>query len=145
MIFILSISGPLLRRLSEAGMSRPYSNGGCPVKYLFLLYDNEGSMPVFGTPESEQQQQAYGEFYQDATQRGIFQSGDPVQGSNTATTVRVRNGSSDTTSGPFQSGAEQIIGFYVLDCKDADEAVATAAKIPAAQTGAVEVRPILSM
>jgi hypothetical protein len=115
------------------------------VKYLFLLYDNEGAMPAFDTPESEKQQQAYGAFFEDVSRRGLFQSGDPVQGSSTATTVRVRNGSRDTTSGPFQSGAEQIIGFYVLDCKDADEAVAAAAKIPAAETGAVEVRPILSM
>jgi hypothetical protein len=115
------------------------------VKYLFLLYDDEGSMPAAGSPESQQQYQAYGAFYQDVNERGLFQSGDPVQGSATATTVRVRSGSPATTPGPFQRGAEQIIGFYVLDCKDADEAVACAAKIPAAQSGAIEVRPILVM
>ena len=115
------------------------------MKYLFLLYEDEKSMPAPGTPALEQQLQAYGAFYEDAAARGLFQSGDPVQSSDKATTVRVRNGSPATTSGPFQSGADQIIGFYVLDCKDAAEAVSTAANIPAAQHGAVEVRPILSM
>jgi hypothetical protein len=115
------------------------------MKYLFLLYDNEKTMPAMGSAESQQQQQAYGEFYQDVSSRGLFQSGDPVQGSETATTVRVRSGSTEPKSGPFANGAEQLIGFYVLDCKDQSEAVACAAKIPAAGTGAVEVRPIFAM
>ena len=76
---------------------------------------------------------------------GLFRAGEPVQSSSTATTVRVRNGSTQAANGPFGAGAEQLIGFYVLDCKDADEAVAYAAKVPAASVGAVEVRPVLSM
>jgi len=119
--------------------------GGSSVKYLFLLYENEQATPAPGSPELQQQLQAYGAFYEDASSRGLFQSGDPVQGSQTATTVRVRNGATQPKSGPFNSGTEQIIGFYVLDCKDETEAVATAARIPAASTGAVEVRPILVM
>jgi hypothetical protein len=115
------------------------------VKYLFLLYEDEAATPAPGTPELQQQLQAYGAFYEDVAARGLFQSGDPVQSSVTATTVRVRNGSRETATGPFQKGAEQIIGFYVLDCKDSEEAVSAAAGIPAARKGAVEVRPILSM
>ena len=141
----LSIFAAPPRRVSKAGTTRHYSNGGCYVKYLFLLYEDEKSLPAPGTPELDQQIQAYGAFYEDAAARGLFQSGDPVQSSDQATTVRVRSGSRATTSGPFQSGAEQIIGFYVLECKDSEEAVSTAAAIPAAQHGAVEVRPILSM
>src|SRR5207248_116226 len=80
-----------LRRLNEAGMSRRKTiTGGLTVKYLFLLYDNESAMPAFGSEESQQQQQAYGAFYEDVANRGLFQSGDPVQGSATAKTVRVR-------------------------------------------------------
>jgi hypothetical protein len=115
------------------------------VKYLFLLYQNEKAAPAPGSAEMQQQLQAYGAFYEDVSRRGLFQSGDPVQGSQTATTVRVRDGKTDATSGPFSNSAEQIIGFYVLDCKDQAEAVACAANIPAAGTGAVEVRPILVM
>jgi hypothetical protein len=115
------------------------------MKYLFLLYDNEALAPAPGSPEMQQQLQGYGAFYEEVASRGLFQSGDPVQGSNTATTVRVRGGATQPTRGPHDSGPEQVIGFYVLDCKDSEEAVACAAKIPAAATGAVEVRPILVM
>jgi hypothetical protein len=115
------------------------------VKYLFLLYDNESAMPKPGSAELQNQLQAYGAFYEDTAKKGAFQSGDPVQPSQNATTVRVRGGNTQQSSGPFNSAGDQIIGFYVLDCKDGDEATAYAAKIPAASTGAVEVRPILSM
>lgn len=115
------------------------------MKYLFLLYDNEATMPAFGTQESQKQQDAYGAFYQEATTQKLFQGGDPVQASDTASTVRVRDGSTDAAPGPFHHGSDQIIGFYVLDCKNGDDALKWAAKIPAAHTGAVEVRPILAM
>lgn len=115
------------------------------MKYLFLLYNNEQTRLAPDSPEMQQVLQAYGAFYEDVSSRGLFQSGDPVQGSDTATTVRVRDGKTASKSGPFNSGAEQIVGFYVLDCKDEAEAVACAAKIPAAASGAVEVRPILVM
>jgi hypothetical protein len=115
------------------------------MKYLFLLYADESAAPAPGSPALEQQQEAYGRYYQEVSERGLFQSGDPVQPSATATTVRVRNGSPQATAGPFASGSDQVIGFYVLDCKDQDEAVTYAAKIPAASQGAIEVRPILQM
>lgn len=115
------------------------------MKYLYLLYADESKAPAPGTPDFEQQNQAYGRYYEEVAGRGLFQAGDPVQPSSTATTVRVRNGSTQAASGPFGAGAEQLVGFYVLDCKDPDEAVAYAARVPAASVGAVEVRPILSM
>ena len=115
------------------------------MKYLFLLYEDEKAAPAPGSAESQQQYQAYGAFFEDVNRRGLFQSGDPVQGSQTAKTVRVRDGAAESQSGPHGNDAEQIIGFYVLDCKDEAEAVACAAQIPAASTGAVEVRPILTM
>jgi hypothetical protein len=68
-----------------------------------------------------------------------------VQGSNTSKTVRVRNNSTEASSGPFNKGGDQLVGFYVIEAKDLDEAVAYAAKCPAASAGAVEVRPIFSM
>lgn len=115
------------------------------MKYLYLLYADESKAPAPGTADFDQQNEAYGRYYEEVAGRGLFQAGEPVQSSSTATTVRVRNGSTQSSSGPFGAGAEQLIGFYVLDCKDADEAVAYAAKVPAASVGAVEVRPVLSM
>ncbi|MCI0832319.1 MAG: YciI family protein, partial [Chloroflexi bacterium] len=61
----------------------------------------------------------------------------------TATTVRVRDGETVTTDGPFAETKEQLGGFYLLNCKDLDEAIVYAAKIPLAPTGSVEVRPVM--
>jgi hypothetical protein len=113
------------------------------MKYLFLLYGDESAAPAPGSPEFDRQNQAYDDYYRDVSQRGLFKFGDPVQPSPTATTVRVRNGSTQTAKGPFASGKDQLIGFYVMDCQDQDEAVTYAARVPAAMQGAIEVRPIV--
>jgi hypothetical protein len=108
-----------------------------------LLYADESKMPAPDSPQMEQQEAAFGRYYEELSSRGMFKGGDPVQPSSTATTVRVRNGSTKTTSGPAASGTEQVIGFYVIDAKSQEEAVAYAAKVPSAAVGAVEVRPII--
>ena len=72
-------------------------------------------------------------------------AGDALQPTSTARTVQVKDGNLVTTDGPFAETKEQLGGYYILDCKDWDEAVAWAAKIPAAQSGTIEVRPIQEM
>jgi hypothetical protein len=114
------------------------------MKYLYLLYADESKMPPPNSPQMQQQQAAFGAYYDELDKRGMFKAGDPVQPSKTATTVRVRNGSTKTASGPATSGSEQIIGFYVVEAKNQDEAIAYAAKIPSAAVGSIEVRPIVS-
>jgi hypothetical protein len=79
------------------------------------------------------------------TKNGLMRTGDALQGVATATTVRVRDGKTTTTDGPFAETKEQLGGYYVLDCKDLDEAIACAAKIPGAMRGSIEIRPILEM
>jgi hypothetical protein len=113
------------------------------MKYLFLLYADESGFPPADSPEAKAQIDAYGAFYNEIDQRGLFQAGDPVQPSSTATTVTVRAGEPSSARGPASPGGEQIIGFYVLDVAGHDEAVELAAKIPAAAYGRVEARPIL--
>ncbi len=76
---------------------------------------------------------------------GVLVAGDGLYPTQTATTVRVRDGERDVTDGPFAETKEQLGGFYVLDCKDLDEAIEWAAKIPGAQTGAIEVRPAIEV
>jgi hypothetical protein len=115
------------------------------MKYLFLLYADESRSPAPGSPELQAQLDAYGAFFEEVDGRGQFQAGDPVQPSSAATTVTVRDGRTSASDGPASPGGEQIIGFYVLEVADADEAVALAAKIPAAAHGRVEARPILVM
>jgi hypothetical protein len=113
------------------------------MKYLFLLYADESGFPAPDSPEAKAEYEAYGAFFNEVDGRGIFKAGDPVQPSSTATTVTVRDGQASNAQGPASPGGEQIIGFYVLEVSGADEAAELAAKIPAAQYGRVEARPIL--
>jgi hypothetical protein len=113
------------------------------MKYLYLLYADESKMPAPESPQMQQQQAAFGKYYEELSGRGMFKGGDPVQPSKTATTVRVRNGSTKTSSGPATIGSEQIIGFYLIEAKNQDEAIAYAAKVPSAAVGSIEVRPII--
>jgi hypothetical protein len=114
------------------------------MKYLVLLYADESKLAAPGTPEMDKQEAAYGAVYEELSSAGAFKGGDPIKPSSSATTVRVRNGQTESTSGPFSPGGEQVIGFYILECPSDDQATQYAAKIPAASIGAVEVRPILS-
>src|SRR5690348_2684545 len=111
-------------------------------KYMVLLYAAESGLPRPGSSEFDAQNAAYGAVYEDFAKRGAFVSGDPLTPSASATSVRVRNGQRQDTPGPAASNAEQLIGYYVLECKDQQEANGLAATIPAAQIGTVEVRPV---
>jgi hypothetical protein len=113
--------------------------------YLFLLWQDETKNPTPGTPESDTQMAAYGAMFEAAKSAGIFQNGDPLTPSGTGQTVRVRNGSTESSKGGFPSSSEQLIGYYVLDCQDDADAAKWAAKIPAAALGAIEVRQIWAM
>jgi hypothetical protein len=111
------------------------------VRYMFLIFDQESEIATRGVnlyPEYE----AFGE---EVTKAGVIRAGDPLQPAGTATTVRVRGGKTATTDGPFAETKEQLGGYYILDCKDLDEAIAYAAKIPSARFGSIEVRPIMEM
>ncbi len=113
------------------------------MKYLYLLYADESKMPAPGSAQFNAQNDAYNTYYEEIKDR--FKAGDPVQGSRTSKTVRVRNSRTEATSGPFTHTGDQLIGFYVVEAEDHDEAVKLAARCPAAHVGAVEVRPIVSM
>jgi hypothetical protein len=115
------------------------------VKYLYLLYADESKMPHPGSPAFEAQNEAFNNYFAEINGKGIFKAGDPVQASSTSKTVRVRNGSANAAAGPFAHSGDQIVGYYVVECKDMDEAVKYAAECPVASVGAMEVRPILQM
>jgi hypothetical protein len=84
----------------------------------------------------------YGAFTQSIIQSGAFKAGDRLQDTATATTVRVRDGKTLTTDGPFAETREQLAGYYLVEAKDLDAALAIAARIPGAKVGSIEVRPI---
>jgi hypothetical protein len=114
------------------------------MKYLLLLYGDE-SQWFDATPEDIQRDlEAYGAFSEEITRSGAFIAGEGLEATNAATTVRVRDGDAVLTDGPFAETREQLGGFYLLECRDLDEAVGWAKKVPAVYTGSVEVRPVMS-
>ncbi len=115
------------------------------MKYLYLLYADESKMPAPGSAQFTAQNDAFNSYFEEINGKGVFKAGDPIQPSKTSKTVRVRNSSTQATPGPFAHGGDQLVGFYVVECKGLDEAVSYAAQCPASRMGAVEVRPILSM
>lgn len=113
------------------------------MKYMCLIYGEETKHPQAGTPEMAELMQGYMAFTKDIRENNVMVAGDPLEPVATATTVRLRGGKSETTDGPFAETKEQLGGYYILDCKDLDEALAYAARIPTAAFGSVEVRPIM--
>jgi hypothetical protein len=113
------------------------------MKYLMMIYQDDRAEAA-KTPEQFQAMLAgYGKFTKDVTDSGVYLGGNPLQPAATATTVRVRGGKVQTTDGPFAETKEQLGGYYLLECKDLDEALQWAAKIPHAAITAIEVRPIM--
>jgi hypothetical protein len=113
------------------------------MKYAFTIYTDETQRENATTEQMQQVSQAYFELTQEMEQKGVLVAGDGLYPTPTATTVRVRDGERNVTDGPFAETKEQLGGFYVLDVKDLDEAIEWAAKIPTAQFGSVEIRPVL--
>lgn len=113
------------------------------MRYLLLLYSAEGSGPTEGTPEHAAYLQQWRDFGTQLSGAGAMVAGDALHGSETATTVRVREGSVMATDGPFAETKEVLGGFYMIDVDDLDAAKHWAAKIPLAPYGSVEIRPIL--
>ena len=114
-----------------------------PKRYIALIYTDE-SRDASATPEQMQKtMDAYNAYTAAIQKAGVMETGDALEGTNVATTVRVRNGQRQTTDGPFAETKEQLGGFYILKCKDLDEAIEWAAKIPASEYGSIEVRPIM--
>jgi hypothetical protein len=113
------------------------------MRYMLLIYGDERAQAGLSEADAAAQYEAYNAFSQDIVDRGLMQGGEAFQPTSTATTVRVRNDETLTTDGPFAETKEQLGGFYLVDCKDLDEAIATAAKIPGARDGSIEVRPVM--
>ncbi len=113
------------------------------MKFLALIYNDESNYANATPQDIAATFQAHGAFGEASREAGVFGGGDGLQPSATATTVRVRDGERLLTDGPFAETKEQLGGYYVLECKDLDEALAWAAKIPEARYGAIEVRPVM--
>jgi len=115
------------------------------MRYMLLIYASEEDYSQMTSEEHTAIMQGHGAFAQEAMQRGILMGGAPLQPTSTARTVRVRKGKTLVIDGPFAETKEQLAGTYILDCKNLDEAIELASKIPDALYGSIEIRPVLEM
>ncbi len=115
------------------------------MKYMFLIYvdSHRGEPDPDGGDAGEIAEHVT--FTRDAIARGAYVSCDALASEQSAKTVRVRDGQVVTTDGPFAETKEALGGFYILDCKDMDEALGYASRIPPAKHGSIEVRPIFDI
>lgn len=112
------------------------------MQYLLLIYENEQR---YSTLSQEALGAEVGEYHNFGTQfKPAILGGNALQPTSSASTVRVRDGKSLITDGPFAETKEQLGGYYLVDATDLDQALAIAEKIPGARYGSVEVRPIMT-
>src|SRR6201992_3271560 len=112
------------------------------MQYLLMIYSNEVEYAKIDEATRQQITTEYEAFTKSIIQSGNFKAGDRLRPVSTATTVRVRDGKTLTTDGPFAETREQLGGYYLVEAKDIDAALAIAARIPSARFGSIEVRPI---
>jgi hypothetical protein len=115
------------------------------MQYMLLIYDVEASWGRMSEAERGKVFAEYGAFTENIKKSGHMVSGAPLQPTATATTVRVKDGKTVTTHGPFAETREQLGGYYLIEAKDLDEATMIAAKIPSARFGSIEVRPVMKI
>ena len=112
------------------------------MRYMFLIYVPDYVDETDAQPDASDDVSEHITFARDALARGAYVTCDALDVAGTATTVRVRDGKTLLNDGPFAETKEVLGGFYILDCKDLDEALAYASRIPPAKHGSIEVRPI---
>ncbi|HET6724390.1 MAG TPA: YciI family protein [Gammaproteobacteria bacterium] len=112
------------------------------MKYLCLVYSDENELHSLPDSPRDPECAAYAESIHESGRMLAAEALEPVE---TATTIRVRNGRTSVTDGPFAETKEQLAGFYLVDARDLNEAIQIAAGIPAARVGSVEVRPVRTL
>ena len=113
------------------------------MQYMLLIYGSEAEAAKASPSDMAQMMTDYGAFSKSILASGHFKAGDALKPTSTATTVRVRDGKTLTTDGPFAETREQLGGYYLVEAADLDEAISIGARIPGARTGYIEVRPVI--
>lgn len=118
------------------------------MRYMLLVYTQEDELARASQDEMAKIKDGHLAVLNETKAKGIFQGGDPLMPTPTATTVRHQNGKTIVTDGPFAETKEQLAGYYILDCKDLDEAISWAARIPTGcggLAGCIEIRQFRAM
>lgn len=115
------------------------------MRYMLLIYGDEAAEAALNEQERQAEFMAHIAYAQELREKGVMVAGDPLLPTSTATSVRLRDGRPITTHGPFAETAEQLGGYYLIECANLDEALEWAKKNPSAATGTVEVRPVVDL
>jgi hypothetical protein len=118
------------------------------MRYMMLIYTSERHLTAMPEDEAELVRQGHRQIIGESQKKGMLVAVNPLARTNTATTVRVDNGKTLVTDGPFAETKEQLAGYYVLDCKDLQEAIAWAEKIPTScggHRGCIEIRELIQI
>ena len=114
------------------------------MQYMLLIHSDEARMKeAMASGRAPEMMGAYRAYTEAMKQSGVFVAGDALQPSSTATVVRVRDGHTQVLDGPYAEAKEQLAGYYLIEAKDLDGALAWAARCPGAQFGTMEVRPVM--
>lgn len=116
------------------------------MQYIILIYGDERQFAQMKDPEAQKRMYAeYKAYSASMVEAGVIRGGSELKPTAMATTVRVRNGKTVTTDGPFAETKEQLGGYYIIDVPDLDNAVSWASRCPSAPYGSIEVRPLAQM
>jgi hypothetical protein len=115
------------------------------MKYLLMIYNSEAEMKKQPEDTMKSLMAEFGKLTASLHESKQYLAAERLQPTSTATTVRVRDGKTLTTDGPFAETREQLGGFYMIEAENLDDALSVAARIPSARLGAIEVRPIWEM
>jgi len=115
------------------------------MQYMLLIYGDEAGRANATEAQRGQMFAAYGAYTEAMKKAGVYIAGDPLQLTNTATTVRAPDGKTKVLNGPYAETKEQLGGYYKIEAPDLDSALSWAARCPGAQFGAIEVRPVMAM
>jgi hypothetical protein len=115
------------------------------MNYLLLIYADESRRASASQADGQAMFEAYRDFSEGIAKSGVMRGGDALEPVSTATTVRVRDGKTVVTDGPFAETKEQLGGYYLIECDDLDAAIEIAARVPGAVNGSIEIRPIMAL
>jgi hypothetical protein len=115
------------------------------MQYLLMLFIDEAAWPKLTPAERERGLAAYQAYSEALKNAGVFKGSNRLQGTRSATTVRVTDGKTEVIDGPYVDSKEQLGGYFLIEAPDLDAAISWAARCPGASHGTIEVRPVWSM
>ncbi|MCO7227495.1 YciI family protein [Pleionea sp. CnH1-48] len=113
------------------------------MQYMFLIYSEEAKDPMPGTDAFNKMMAGFEQLGAELAESKRLIAGEALNPVSTASTLRIRDGKTEVTDGPFAETKEVLGGLYILECENLDEALEIAAKIPVAGWGSIEVRPVM--